>query len=127
MFNSKLNWSSTGSFAQIKEDGRKIVFRVLMRNPQTGEWPLTPESKHPIIAGDGATWEHIQFSNLGTDLAAVDSLGRVFVYTLIGPLGRMPLAPRNIHTSDTPSSDSDAVVGLHWLPVYSTEFKVSPL
>lgn len=77
------------------------------------------------MAEEGATWEHIQFSNLGTDLAAIDSHGHVFVYTLTGPLGRMPAAQLSINRSEVSSGESDAVVGLHWLPVYPSEFKVS--
>lgn len=77
------------------------------------------------MAEEGAAWEHIQFSNLGTDLAAIDSHGHVIIYTLTGPLGRMPAAQLSINRSESASGDSDAVVGLHWLPVYPSEFKVS--
>ena len=63
---------------------------------------------------------------MGTDLAVVDSLGSVYVHTLIGPLGKMPLAPHSISRSEPPRSDSDAVVGLHWLIVHPAEFRVSP-
>lgn len=77
------------------------------------------------MASDDARWEHIQFSNLGTDLAVADSLGHVLIYTLTGPLGRMPPASDNVNRSEPPGGDFDAVVGLHWLPVYPTEFKVS--
>ena len=85
---------------------------------------MTEESKHPILAPEGAKWEHIQFSGIGIDLAAVDSLGSVYVYTLLGALGKMPLAPSNINRTDASRSELDVVVGMHWLPVFPTEFKV---
>lgn len=78
-----------------------------------------------LAPSDGTRWEHVQFSNLGIDLAAVDTLGRVTIYTLTGALGKMHVAPHNIVQSEFPRSDSDAVVGLHWLPVWPNEFRVS--
>ena len=91
---------------------------------KTGVWSLTEESKYPISVPEGITFEHLQFSGIGIDLAVVDNHGSVHVYTLVGALGKMPLAPSNIPPSESPRSDLDAVVGLHWLPVYPTEFKV---
>ena len=120
-------WANTGSIAQIKDDGQKIVFRAIIRDSTTGAWSLTKESKFPVLAHDGMKWEHIQFSGIGIDLAAVDNTGAVYIYTLVGALGKMLLAPSNINMSETPRSDLDAVVGMHWLAAYPTEFKVSEL
>ena len=69
-------------------------------------------------------WEHIRFSGIGIDLAAVDDSGQVYVYSLMGALGKMPLAQRRIEPDEVPRTELDAVVGLHWLPVWPTEFKV---
>lgn len=121
----KLAWSSTGCIAEVKDDGRKVVFRALVRKRKTGAWPLSNESEYPIVASEDARFQHMQFSNMGTDLAVIDNHGQVLVHTLTGPLGRMPLAPHNISRSEVPRSDGDAVVGLHWLPVFPSEFKVS--
>lgn len=123
--NSKLAWSNTGSIARIKDHGRKIVFHTLRRDSHSGSWSLTRDSKEVLAPSAGARWEHIQFSNLGIDLAAVDTLGRVTIYTLTGALGKMQVAPHSIVQSELPRSDSDAVVGLHWLPVWPNEFRVS--
>ena len=96
-----------------------------MRDMKTGAWSLTEESKFPIVAPAGTTFEHLQFSGIGIDLAVVDNNGSVHVYTLVGALGKMPPAPSNIPPNENPQSDLNAVVGLHWLPVFPTEFKVS--
>lgn len=96
-----------------------------MRNLKTGVWDLTPESKFPVLAPEGVTFEHLQFSGIGIDLAIVDSRGLVQVYTLIGALGKMRAAASNVLPGDGSGGDLDAVVGLHWLPLYPMEFKVS--
>ena len=85
-------WANTGSIAQIKDKGRKVVFRALMRNLKTGIWSLTEESKFPLEAAEGITFEHLHFSGIGIDLAVVDSRGFVQVYTLIGAVGKMRAA-----------------------------------
>ena len=122
---SKLAYANTGCIAQIRDHGRKIVFRALMRNLKTGIWDLTPESKFPVEAPEGLTFEHLQFSGIGIDLAVVDSRGFVQVYTLIGALGKMRAAPTSVQPIEGAGSDLDAVVGMHWLPLHPMEFKVS--
>lgn len=104
-----------------------MLFRAMIRDPQTGTWSMSDDSKHPLLAPEGTTWEHLQFSGVGIDLAVADSHGSVYVYTLVGALGKMPLAPSNITRGDIARSDLDAIVGMHWLPVYPTDFKVSLL
>ena len=98
-----------------------------MRNLKTGAWDLTEESKYPVVAPEGVTFEHLQFSGIGIDLAVVDSRGVVQVYTLVGALGKMRAASSNVLPGDGSGGDLDAVVGLHWLPLYPMEFKVSYL
>lgn len=97
-----------------------------MRNMKTGLWELTEESKFPLEAPEGVTFEHLQFSGIGIDLSVVDSRGFVQVYTLTGALGKMRAAPSNLPPIEGGGSDLDAVVGMHWLPLHPMEFKVSP-
>lgn len=96
-----------------------------MRNLKTGAWDLTQESRYPVEAPQGVTFEHLQFSGMGIDLAVVDSRGFVQVCTLIGALGKMRAAPTTVPPIEGGGSDLDAVVGMHWLPLYPMEFKVS--
>ncbi|KAK3725235.1 Mediator of RNA polymerase II transcription subunit 16 [Vermiconidia calcicola] len=121
---TKVAWSNTGSIAYITSEGQKIAFRALIRDQKTGEWDFTEESKTPIPAPEGATWEHLQFSGIGIDLAAIDDRGVVHMHTLVGALGKMPAAPMSVEAAEQGGrSDLDAVVGMHWLPVYPGEFR----
>lgn len=121
----KLAWSNTGSIAQIRDDGRKIVFRTLQQDQKTRTWDLSDESKHPIVAPVGRCFIHVQWNGLGIDLAAADNLGGVHVYSMAGAVGRMQPAHGEIFHSDDHTSDFYAAVGLHWLPLYPAEFRVS--
>lgn len=122
---SKLLWSNVGYIAQIIDSGRKIALRTTVRNPKTGEWALTDESKHPVEAPEGTKFKHLETSGLGSELAVVDSHGKVLVYSSVHlPLGRLSQIPVQMEDSKSLGSDLDAVVGLHWLAVYPTEFKV---
>jgi mediator of RNA polymerase II transcription subunit 16, fungi type len=124
-FLSELAMSSTGSIAHIVETGRKIEFTALSRDTKTGHWDLTEPSKTPSIAPAGRSFKHIQFSGIGIDLAVADDLGLVHIYTIQAPLGRMVPAAHAIPSNEGERGDLDAVVGLHWLPTYPTEFRVS--
>lgn len=96
----------------------------MVRDQKTGIWNLSEKSAHPIPAAPGTTWQHIQFSNVGVDLAAVDSRGSVRLFSLPTALGKMQEAFASDHSIDASVGDLDAIVGIHWLPVSPTEFKV---
>lgn len=99
-----------------------------MRNAKTGDWTLTEESKHPIEASEGTTFKHIEASGIATELAVVDSHGKVHVYSsLHTPLGKLSQVPLQIEDSKSLGGDLDAVVGLHWLAMSPTEFRVGLL
>lgn len=89
-------------------------------------WTLSDESKHPVHAPEGRKFVHLSFSGIGIELAAVDSAGIVHVYSLQGPLNRMIPAYEGIPRATGPQTESDVVVGMHWLPLWSAEFRVSP-
>ncbi len=97
----------------------------MFRSPKTGKWSLSEPSETPMVAPEGRLFQHIQFSGIGMDLAATDDRGVVHLHTVIGPLGKMFRAPSNITAADTGHSELDVVVGLHWLPTWPNEFKVS--
>lgn len=119
-------WSTAGYIAQITDDGQKIGLRTTVRNPKTGDWTLTEQSRHPVEAPEGVTFKHIQASSIGTELAAVDSQGKVHVYSsLNSPLGKLSQSHVQPEDNKNLGGDLDAVVGLHWLAVWPTEFRVS--
>lgn len=119
-------WSSSGYIAQIVDHGRKVDLRTTVRNAKSGEWALTEPSKHPIEAPEGVLFEHISASGLGTELAVVDNHGDVHVHSSLNtPLGRLPRSPAQIENAKTPIvAGLNEVVGLHWLAVWPTEFRV---
>jgi hypothetical protein len=121
----KLAWSNTGSVARISPDGLKVTFCVCVENPKTGAWVPGKESPHPIHAPDGSRFVHVQFSPIGHDLVVVDEVGSTHMF--LGPtgLGRMHVSNSDFGFDRTGRSSNDAVAGLHWLPVWPTEFKVS--
>ncbi|KAF2173213.1 hypothetical protein M409DRAFT_17158 [Zasmidium cellare ATCC 36951] len=121
---TKLAWSNTGSIARVSTDGSQIAFRTMIRDKKTAMWTISGESKHPIRAPEGRRFVHIAFSGIGIELAAADNVGTVHIYSLQGPLSRM-VPPYNAAGAQSNSSktESDSVVGLHWLPLFSAEFR----
>ena len=71
----KLAWSSTGSIAQISEDGTEISFRTCVRDQKTGAYKLSNKSKMPVEASNGKFFVHLQFNGLGSDMVAVGKVG----------------------------------------------------
>ncbi|KAK4894066.1 Mediator of RNA polymerase II transcription subunit 16 [Elasticomyces elasticus] len=120
---SKLAWSNAGYMAQISGDGGKVTLRTVFRDQQSSSSSLSEESKFPVIAPDGVHFVHIQFSRLGTDLAVADNQGGVHVYIMAGVLGRLQLAPADVSVNEGIKTELDAVVGLHWLATWPTEFR----
>lgn len=122
----KLAWSNTGSIARIPTDGSHITFRAMVKDKKTAMWKISTESKHPIPAPEGRKFVHIAFSGIGIEMAAVDNVGAVHIFSLQGPLSRM-VAPGGfdaVALSHNSKTEADSVVGLHWLPLYSAEFRV---
>lgn len=121
----KLAWSNTGSIARISPDGLKVTFRVFVEDPKTGAWAPGKESPHPIHAAEGSHFVHVQFSNLGHDLAVVDDVGLVHMFIAPTGLGRMHASTTDFTCDRTGRNANDAVAGLHWLSVWPGEFRVS--
>lgn len=123
---SKLAWSNTGSIAQISPDGKKISFRVLVRDRKTGLWTISKASKSPIEAPMDRNFVHIQFNGVGIDLAVVDDAGTLQVHTLSGALGKMIPSTSSIDLArNGPRRELNDIVGLRWLALFPAEFRVS--
>ncbi|EME49327.1 hypothetical protein DOTSEDRAFT_68189 [Dothistroma septosporum NZE10] len=120
---SKLAWANTGSIARISEDGSRVTFHAMIRNATAASWKLSDENKHVINAPEGRKFVHIQFSGLGMDLAIVDHVGGLHMYTLLGALGRMGTAPGDYQRAVGPLTELNAIVGLHFLPLFPTELR----
>lgn len=111
----RLAWSHTGCIAEIRNDGREIVFRTLLRKSGRGEWKLTEPSSSKITATDGVHFVHIQFSGSGTELAVAADSGAVHIYTSSGSLAKWSVAPDD-RVGGAVSVHVDSVIGIMWLP-----------
>jgi len=117
----RLAWSKTGSIARIVSDGSKITFQAVVRSPDTGIWSLSDESPQPIIAPENVFFQHLEWSNLGLDLVALDQNGCPHLYAIAFALDR--LQPHTVHLKNG-TDDLSAAVGLHWLPLHPSQSKV---
>lgn len=87
---------------------------------------MSDEAKvHGLASREGVPFVHIQFSGTGQELAAADLHGGVHVYTVQSVLGRMEAAPSVPGAFEGNGDGLDAVVGLHWLPLWPAELRVS--
>ncbi|OQO05141.1 hypothetical protein B0A48_08161 [Cryoendolithus antarcticus] len=86
---------------------------------------VSDASSNPIIALPGSEFVHLQYTSLGQELAVVDSVGNVQIFTGTTGLGRMSFAPT---TGDSEAeggrSGLDAVVGMYWLPQWPMDFRI---
>lgn len=123
---SKLAWSNIGNIARIVDGGRQISLQSMVRSVDGMNWTMSKPSETPILAPEGALFEHVQFNGFGVDLATVDQHGVVRIYALSGTLSKMMLAPGNPASNESSGHDLEDVVGLRFLPTYPAEARVSP-
>ncbi|KAI9671992.1 MAG: mediator complex subunit [Trizodia sp. TS-e1964] len=123
-----LAWSKLGCIAHINRDGRGISIRGLFCSPRNGKWSLSGE--YPATPrgalGDGNRLVHLCWNHSGSDLAVVDSYGRISLFSVVIAINR--LAETRQFLND-PEDDLSAVVGMCWLngerqfPIYRPAFR----
>ena len=97
----------------------------MVRHRKTGAWTISEPSKHTIEAPSGRKFVHVEFNGLGIELAVIDSAGVVHMHTLTGALSKMMPAAGGELSRKSAAHELNVVVGLHWLPLFPAEFKVS--
>lgn len=118
----KISWSKSGCVASITRDGRGVNLRAFQRNPVDGRWILGDEAPlHIPSVHEEFPLVHVSWGHLGVDLAVVDAAGRILVYTAAQAADRMKLSREPFSDHE---SESNALVGLHWLPVSPQQVKV---
>ncbi|KAL0261020.1 Mediator of RNA polymerase II transcription subunit 16 [Diplodia seriata] len=118
----KISWSKSGCVASITRDGRGVNLRAFQRNPVDGKWILGDEAPlHIPSVHEEFPLVHVSWGHLGVDLAVVDAAGRILVYTAAQAADRMKLSREPFSDHE---SESNALVGLHWLPVAPQQVKV---
>lgn len=96
-----------------------------MRDQKSAKWSLSDTSRDSLQCPNGRRFVHVAFNGVGAEMAATDSQGGIHLYTMVGALNRMQPSPGHSVPAQCDGSDLDVVVGLHWLPIYPTEFRVS--
>lgn len=109
-------WSRSGAIAYISDNGRKVFLRMLVCTVNDGKWALNDEKSPDLVteAPGDYTYTHLSWNELGTDLAIVDSRGRIMTFAMSMALNALNLQkPAAIDNYD----DMNSPVGLMWLSI----------
>lgn len=110
-------WSRQGTIATISKDGRSVELRFLRCHPENGSWDVSKPTPCVGVSNtlSGCPIVHLAWAaTSSTDLAIIDSVGRVFILTFAITLNRPYIARSwNADLGD----DLHAVVGCYWLPL----------
>ena len=95
-----------------------------VRDAQTSTWNLSKPIPIPPGTDSLSLNEivHVAWNSMGNALSVVDSCGRILIYNTGSVQGDLSLVRQNLMDQD---DSMHALVGLHWLPVYPQEEKVS--
>ncbi|KAL8701035.1 MAG: hypothetical protein Q9224_000687 [Gallowayella concinna] len=107
-------WSNAGCIASIAKDGCTVTLQSLFCNPSTGLWTLSDEDDAKIITRthDGHILKHLSWNHSGTELAVIDTLGNVSVFSLLTSINRCSVSKRCVLGAE---DNLSVPVGLTWL------------
>ncbi|KAF3385576.1 Mediator of RNA polymerase II transcription subunit 16 [Penicillium rolfsii] len=110
----KVAWSRLGGIAYIASDGVRVCVRNLQSRTSDGKWVLSDEFPlGPVTeAHNGNLLVHLSWNDAGSELAVVDCLGRVSIYSVFMALNSITGLRQATYDS---SDDSNQIVGLMWL------------
>ncbi|PKY07581.1 mediator of RNA polymerase II transcription subunit 16 [Aspergillus campestris IBT 28561] len=109
----KLAWSRQGCVAYVSADATKVNLRYLHCQPVDGKWDLSDDnpSTLPMETSPGHVVVHLSWNELGSDLAVVESSGRVSIFSIGIALNSV----NAYRPAVDPDDDSAQVVGMMWL------------
>ncbi|KAJ5714011.1 Mediator complex subunit Med16 [Penicillium malachiteum] len=112
----KIAWSRMGCIAYISPDGLRVSVRNLKCDSSDGKWVLSEETPLPPItdAHGGHPLVHLSWNETGTEMAVVDYLGRISIYSLSFSLNSIT-GVRPVHYDS--GDDSNQIVGMMWLNI----------
>lgn len=91
-----------------------MIVRNHICTPDNGRWGLSKE--YPIqqvqSLHEGAYLAHLSWNHSGSDLAIVDVMGRISIFSIIVAMNRMITSRSCLADQD---DDLNAVAGLFWL------------
>jgi len=107
-------WSNWGCIATITSNGAALELRNLRCHPATGDWGLSEPTVTPAFTTtlDGGPLKHLSWSPTGSELAVVDSAGRVTILSIFSSLNKPTLHRPG---AGDPADDLYGVVGCYWL------------
>ncbi|KAI9759075.1 MAG: mediator complex subunit [Chaenotheca gracillima] len=110
----KLAWSNLGCIASVSEDDLGISVRSLYCRPEDGDWSLSDAFPiHQVQAiHESQPLAHISWNQAGSELAVVDVLGRLSIFSIFIAINRLISSRSGL--VDQPD-DLGAIVGLKWL------------
>jgi hypothetical protein len=112
----KVAWSNLGCIAYVKRDGNGVVIRNLLCRPEDGRWTLGGEFPVSQVSpnDDGQQIVHLSWNPSGSELAVVDMLGRLSIFTIYIAVNRLNQSRSSIVDQE---DDLGAIVGMSWLNV----------
>ncbi|KAF5859321.1 mediator complex subunit [Aspergillus alliaceus] len=112
----KIAWSKQGCIAYISQDTLRVNLRHLECRPSDGKWVLSDDTPlHPVAETHGGQpLVHLSWNEIGSELAVVDSSGRVSIYNIAISLNS--LAGQRQAGFD-PVDDGAQIVGMMWLNI----------
>jgi mediator of RNA polymerase II transcription subunit 16 len=85
-----------------------------VRSPRRASWSLSKPVTLQLPADARHDLVHLAWNYVGSELAAVDACGRLYVFQNHSSMGRMHLLRSG---SADPDNEMHALVALYWLPV----------
>ena len=97
----------------------RVIVRNLQCRPSDGKWVLSEESPLTSVteAHGGNSLVHLSWNETGADLAVVDCLGRISIYSISMALNSITGLRQAAFDS---SDDSNQIVGMMWLNTQRT-------
>jgi hypothetical protein len=87
---------------------------VLIRSTKRAVWSLSKPVTLAVPLDEHHELVHLAWNYVGSELAVVDSCGRIFVFQNHSSMGRMHLLRSG---ANDPDNELHALAALHWLPV----------
>lgn len=104
-------WSKWGSIASITSNNDSLEFRNLRCNPEDGTWGLSDPTPYPSPS-EAVPLKHLCWSPTGSELAVIDSAGRISIVGIFATLNKPALSRSGLQD---PLDDLHKVVGCYWL------------
>lgn len=107
---TRLSWSRQGHIASISDDGTSIDLQCLIFDRRKRTWLLNEKRSEHVGLGQLAT---LAWSPMATDLAVVDTQGRLSILRPVGTAANRLIEVRA--GAQDQVQDLGQAIGLHWL------------